>query len=111
MADLHIDRSVEFFLDDGVADDDAFRTSLGVDSYLRVHSEHVLAKYSAALGAHSASTPRRFRQGSFVHSKPIGSLPLDYTLPMAEAEESVSCRRQATNKAVRAERRRDPLTH
>ena len=61
MADLHIDRSVEFFLDDGVADDDAFRTSLGVDSYLRVHSEHVLAKYSAALGIHSAA-----REGGYV---------------------------------------------
>ena len=49
MATFSVDRSVEFFLDDGVADDEAFRTSLGVDSYVRVHSEHVLAKYKGAM--------------------------------------------------------------
>ena len=61
MAALSIDRSVEFLLDDGIADDDAFRASLGVDSFVRVHSEHLLAKYKDALGINSA-----VRSGGYV---------------------------------------------
>ena len=61
MAALNIDRSVAFLLDDGIADDEAFRTSLGVDSYVRVHSEHMLAKYKDTLGINSAE-----RNGGYV---------------------------------------------
>ena len=65
MATLNIDRSVEFFLDDGIADEDAFRTSLGVDSWLRVHSEHVLAKNKNALGLRSAERDNGYVALSF----------------------------------------------
>ena len=65
MATINIDRSVEFFLDDGIADENAFRTSLGVDSWLRVHSEHVLAKNKNALGLRSAERDNGYVALSF----------------------------------------------
>ena len=49
MANYTIDRSVEFLLGEGQADDAAFRGALGVDSIVRVHSEHILAKAATAL--------------------------------------------------------------
>ena len=68
MANYTIDRSVEFLLEDGQADEAAFRGALGVDSTIRVHSEHILGKAATALelksqeladGALCASPPLR----------------------------------------------------
>ena len=48
-----IDRSVEFLLEGGHADEAAFRDALGVDSIIRVHSEHMMGKAATTLDLRS----------------------------------------------------------